>query len=154
MLPPNSYFAEWAQPLSVALIFAIMISRLKIYIGDKANLVPSECVKNWDEVACTLERKDYSGVTRSFTSQFEFVGSVKELLLSLYEADGFNAKAEIAVETICIRADQTIKKGNRKTSIAFFNFLWRNIRISPLKKQSVSYVRDDDELPIRGGRLL
>ena len=58
------------------------------------------------------------------------------------------------IETICIRADQTIKKGNRKTSIAFFNFLWRNIRISPLKKQSVSYVRDDDELPIRGGRLL
>lgn len=77
-----------------------MISRLKIYIGDEAYLVPSECVKNWDEVACTLERKDYSGVTRSFTSQFEFVGSVKELLLSLYEADGFNAKAEIAVETI------------------------------------------------------
>lgn len=77
-----------------------MKCRFKIYIGSTVHDCPNSCIKNIDEVAFTLERKDFSGVTRSFTSDFEFVGEVYQLLRSEYEENGFLASVELAVETI------------------------------------------------------
>lgn len=77
-----------------------MICRFKLYIGSAVHECPNSCIKNLDEVAFTLERKDFSGVTRSFTSDFEFVGKVYQLVRSEYEDKGVLANVELSVETI------------------------------------------------------
>lgn len=76
-----------------------MRTKLHIIIGATSIKVPPEDIKNWDEVKFTLERKDFSGVVRSFSSDFEFVGKTFTLLRDLYLADGFLASAVVAVST-------------------------------------------------------
>lgn len=77
-----------------------MICRFKIFIGSDVYDIPNSCIKNLDDIAFSLERKDFSGVTRSFTSDFEFVGKAYTMLRSLYEQEGVIANAELCVETI------------------------------------------------------
>lgn len=72
-------------------------------IGSTEYEIPDECLKNWDEIAFSLKRTDYSGVMRSFSTEFVFVGEMKDLLWQAYLADGFKASASVAVYTITDR---------------------------------------------------
>lgn len=76
-----------------------MKTKLHIIIGGTSHEVSVTDIKNWDEIEFTLERKDYSGVMRSFSSEFAFVGRAFTLLRDLYLADGFLADALVAVST-------------------------------------------------------
>jgi len=76
-----------------------MKTKFHIISGGVTHDVASTDIMNWDEIEFTLERKDYSGVMRSFSSEFKFVGRAFTLLRDLYLADGFLASAEIAVST-------------------------------------------------------
>lgn len=76
-----------------------MRTKFHIIVGSTTHELSTTDIKNWDEVKFTLERKDYSGVTRTFSSQFEFVGSAYTLLRDLYLTDGFLASAYVAVST-------------------------------------------------------
>lgn len=77
-----------------------MLTKYYLEIDGNKSEVPQHCIKNWDEVKCAYKRSDYSGVTRSFTSQFEFVGEVRQMLIDLFLRDGFNASAELSLYTI------------------------------------------------------
>lgn len=76
-----------------------MKSKFHIITGGNANEVSATDIMNWDEIEFTLERKDYSGVMRSFSSEFKFVGAAFALLRDLYLAYGFMASAEVSVST-------------------------------------------------------
>ena len=76
-----------------------MKTKLHIITGGTSHEVSVTDIKNWDEIEFTLERKDYSGVMRSFSSEFSFVGRTFTLLRDLYLADGFLADAVVAVST-------------------------------------------------------
>lgn len=77
-----------------------MLTKYILTIGSTEHDIPDECLKNWDEIAFSLKRTDYSGVMRSYSTSFVFVGEIKDLLWNLYLDDGFNASASIAVYTI------------------------------------------------------
>ena len=76
-----------------------MRTKFHIITGGTSHEVPNTDIKNWDEIKYTLERKDFSGVMRYFSTEFAFVGETFALLLDLYMADGFLAVAEVAVST-------------------------------------------------------
>lgn len=80
-----------------------MLTKYVLTIGATEHVIPDECLKNWDEIAFTLKRTDYSGVMRSFSTEFIFVGEIKDLLWDLYLTDGFQASASVAVYTITNR---------------------------------------------------
>lgn len=77
-----------------------MLTKYFIEIDGIKYEIPQRCVKNWDEIKCVYTRTDFSGVTRSFTSQFEFVGEMYDKLMALYLRDGVNAKASLSLYTI------------------------------------------------------
>lgn len=80
-----------------------MLTKYFIEIDGQRTEIPNECIKNWDEVRCAYKRADFSGVTRSFSSQFEFVGDAYDMLMALYLRDGFNAVATLYLYTITDR---------------------------------------------------
>lgn len=80
-----------------------MLTKYVLTIGNTEHLIPDECLKNWDEIAFSLKRTDYSGVMRSFSTDFVFVGDIKDLLWKLYLDEGFNASASVAVYTFTNR---------------------------------------------------
>jgi hypothetical protein len=77
-----------------------MLTKYTITIGTTEYDVPDECLANWDEISFSLKRTDYSGVMRSYSTQFVFVGTIRDLLWEHYLANGFNATASVAVHTI------------------------------------------------------
>lgn len=77
-----------------------MLTKYILTIGGVAHQVPEECLANWDEISFSLKRTDYSGVMRSYSTQFVFVGIIRDLLWEHYLANGFNATASVAVHTI------------------------------------------------------
>lgn len=77
-----------------------MLTKYYIEIDGVKAEMPRGCLKNWDEIKCVYKRSDFSGVTRSFTTQFEFVGEMYDKLMALYLRDGVNAKAVISLYTI------------------------------------------------------
>ncbi len=80
--------------------FCSMLTKYYIEIDGVKAEVPKGCLKNWDEIKCVYKRSDFSGVTRSFTTQFEFVGEMYDRLMALYLRDGVNARAVISLYTI------------------------------------------------------
>lgn len=76
-----------------------MLTKYTLTIGQTTVDIPDECLKNWDEISFSLKRTDYSGVMRSFSTEFEFVGEIADALWELYLADGFKASASVAVHT-------------------------------------------------------
>lgn len=62
--------------------------------------VPDECLANWDDISFSLSRSGYSGVTRSYSTQFVFVGIIRKRIWEYYLANGFNATGSIAVYII------------------------------------------------------
>ena len=77
-----------------------MLTKYTITIGATEYDVPDECLANWDDISFSLKRTDYSGVMRSYSTQFVFVGAIRDLLWAEYLANGFLASASIAVHTI------------------------------------------------------
>lgn len=62
--------------------------------------IPKSCIKNWDEIKFSRKRSGLEGVTRSFTSKFQFVGEAYDLLLNEYLSKYLGSSAGIAVYTI------------------------------------------------------
>ena len=61
-----------------------MLTKYYIEIDGVKAEMPRGCLKNWDEIKCVYKRSDFSGVTRSFTTQFEFVGEMYDKLMASY----------------------------------------------------------------------
>lgn len=80
-----------------------MLTKYILTIDNQEHELTSEHIRNWDQIKCAYSRKDYNGVVRSFTSQFEFVGIAYDLLLELYLKAGINAEAELSILTITDR---------------------------------------------------
>ena len=76
--------------------FVGMLTKYILTIGSTEHEIPDECLKNWDEISFSLKRTDYSGVMRSFSTKFIFVGDIKDLLWDLYLTYGFLASASVA----------------------------------------------------------
>ena len=80
-----------------------MLTKYILTIGETEHVIPDECLKNWDEISFSLKRTDYSGVMRSFSTKFIFVGEIYDLLFAEYLDKGFLASASVAVYTITNR---------------------------------------------------
>lgn len=80
-----------------------MLTKYILTIGSTEYEIPDECLKNWDEISFSLKRTDYSGVMRSFSTEFIFVGEIYDLLFAEYLDKGFLASASVAVYTITNR---------------------------------------------------
>ena len=86
-----------------------MLTKYTLTIGQTTVDIPDECLKNWDEISFSLKRTDYSGVMRSFSTEFEFVGEIADALWELYLADGFKAKQyEEALDFSTIEKNQGV----------------------------------------------
>lgn len=77
-----------------------MLTKYILTIGGVAHQVPDECLANWDDISFSLKRMDYSGVMRSFSTEFVFVGEAYDLLREAYLIYGVLTVASIAVLTI------------------------------------------------------
>lgn len=56
-----------------------------------------DCVKNWADITISLTRKNYTGVVREITNEFEFVGEVRDKILSYYETDYLSAQVRVNI---------------------------------------------------------
>ena len=43
--------------------------------------IPKSCIQNWDEIKFSRKRSGLEGITRTFTSKFQFVGEAYDLIL-------------------------------------------------------------------------
>ena len=77
-----------------------MLTKYILTIGGIEHEVPEESLKNWDDISFSLKRTDYSGVMRSFSTEFVFVGEAYDLLLEAYLTNGVLAEASVSVLTI------------------------------------------------------
>ncbi len=80
-----------------------MLTKYILEIDGKENELAPDDIKNWDEILCAYKRVDYSGVTRSFTSQFQFVNRAYELILAAYLRSGLMTKIILKFFTITDR---------------------------------------------------
>lgn len=76
-----------------------METKYVLHIGEAVHELTAAELKNWGDIKCSFSRSDYGGVTRSFSSKFEFAGESYDLLLGAYLRDGFGADARIDVLT-------------------------------------------------------
>lgn len=74
-----------------------MLVRYTLITENDSWVIPSQDLANWDEIECSYKRADLSGVVRSFSTDFEFVGRTKEILWGMYLENGVNAKAYMKV---------------------------------------------------------
>ena len=65
--------------------------------GSKEEILKND-LKNWDEVEYSLKRSKYSGVVRSFSSSFEFVGNAAQMIRREFMAHQLYSNAEIEVQ--------------------------------------------------------
>ena len=100
-----------------------MLTKYFIEIDGIKHEIPQRCVKNWDEVKCAYKRADFSGITRSFTSQFEFVNEAYDLIMNLYLREGFNAVAVLYLYTI---TNQWEWEERFAAPIDFSSLTWNN----------------------------
>ena len=77
-----------------------MLAKYILHIGVESHELTSETVSNWDQVTCAFSRKDFTGVIRSFSSKFDFIGRAYDLLLNHYLTNGLAAEATLAIYTI------------------------------------------------------
>lgn len=76
-----------------------MLTKYILTIGATEYPIPDECLKNWDEISFSLKRTDYSGVMRSFSTEFIFVGEIAERIFEAYRSAGFHAEASVTAYT-------------------------------------------------------
>lgn len=77
-----------------------MICKFTLKIDNVEHELGSDCIRNWDDIKCTIERKEYGGVTRSFSTKIEFTNNAYDLLYKLYLQKGIYAEAYIAIYVI------------------------------------------------------
>ncbi len=97
--------------------------RTKYYIeidGEKSE-IPQRCIKNWADIQCSYKRVDFGGVTRSFSSQFEFVNEIYDKLIALYLKDGFKAEA---ILSLCTMTDRWEWEEQFAAPIDFSSITW------------------------------
>ncbi len=80
-----------------------MLTKYILTIAGTEHELLDDCIENWDEISFSLKRTDYSGVMRSYSTQFVFCNAAYELLMAEYLANGFLSEASIAVYTITNR---------------------------------------------------
>lgn len=62
--------------------------------------IPKSCIQNWDEIKFSRKRSGLEGITRTFTSKFQFVGEAYDLILEEYLSKYLASNASITVYTI------------------------------------------------------
>lgn len=62
--------------------------------------IPKSCIQNWDEIKFSRKRSGLEGITRTFTSKFQFVGEAYDLILEEYLSKYLASNASISVYTI------------------------------------------------------
>lgn len=62
--------------------------------------IPKSCIQNWDEIKFSRKRSGLEGITRTFTSKFQFVGEAYDLILDEYLDKYLASNASITVYTI------------------------------------------------------
>ena len=62
--------------------------------------ISKSCIQNWDEIKFSRKRSGLEGITRTFTSKFQFVNEAYNLLLDEYLNKYLASNASIAVYTI------------------------------------------------------
>lgn len=77
-----------------------MITEYELHINGSTLRLTSADIKNWNDVKLKLTRSNFDGVTRSFTSQFEFVGDAADTLYDAFLAGGIFTCASISVLTL------------------------------------------------------
>lgn len=73
------------------------MNRYILIINGTPSILGKRSLKNWDEISYSLKRNDFSGVIRSFSSQFEFTEEAYNLLLDEYHVNYLKANAQIEV---------------------------------------------------------
>jgi hypothetical protein len=72
-----------------------MYHKYTLLVGGLSYDLKSNSIKNWDNITSTISRNDYDGLTRSFTSKFEFVGEAYSLLKNEYYTNYLSSSATI-----------------------------------------------------------
>lgn len=60
----------------------------------------TDCVKNWSDIKASYSRKDLGGVVRQISSEIEFVGIAREMIVQEIETNYLHAEACFAIYTI------------------------------------------------------
>ncbi len=82
------------------------MERVKAVLGfykDNKKFEVVDCtndLKNWDDVTISLTRSDYTGVVRSISSQFEFVGETKDKISDYYSEFYLNTQIKVNIYQI------------------------------------------------------
>ena len=77
-----------------------MLCKYILDIGNVSYELSNSCIKNWDEIKFSYKRTGLEGITRTFTSKFQFVGEAYDLLLHEYLTKYLASSANITVYTI------------------------------------------------------
>lgn len=134
-----------------------MLTKYYIEIDGTKQEIPQRCIKNWDEVKCAYKRADYSGITRSFTSQFEFVNEAYDMIMALYLRDGFNANAILSLYTI---TDRWEWEERFSAPLDFSSITWNNyiLKINCIDNSLAAFIKSrkstNYELKIGDGCLI
>lgn len=60
----------------------------------------TDCVKNWSDIKASYSRKDLGGVVRQISSEIEFVGVARDMIVQEIETNYLHAEACFAIYTI------------------------------------------------------
>lgn len=77
-----------------------MLCKYVLTIDGVSHEIPKSCIKNWDDIKFSRKRSGLEGITRTFTSKFQFVGTAYNLLLNEYLSKYLASSASITVYTI------------------------------------------------------
>ena len=77
-----------------------MICRYYITIEGERKLLERTDLKNWNDVEYSLSRSEFSGIVRSFSSSFEFVGDAAKMIREEFEKHNLFSKVSIEVQTM------------------------------------------------------
>lgn len=77
-----------------------MICKFTLSFDGKEYELDSDCISNWDNIKCTFERKNYSGIIRTFSSEFEFVNDAYVMLKNVFLKNGVSSNVIISIYTI------------------------------------------------------
>lgn len=68
-----------------------------LIVSGKPNFISEDCIKNWDEISYSMKRNGFSGIVRSFSSQFEFTNMAYTALVDEYISKGLQSDAQIEI---------------------------------------------------------
>lgn len=77
-----------------------MLCKYVLTVDSVAYDIPKSCIQNWDEIKFSRKRSGLEGITRTFTSKFQFVGEAYNLILDEYLSKYLASNASITVYTI------------------------------------------------------